>query len=78
MEHGFKFLKDLLLFSHTVFLKTEQRIQAMVMTVGLALLVYAIAERKLRTALEQTDKTIPRQKGKPTKTPTLRRIFQIF
>jgi transposase len=78
VEHGFRFLKDPLLFSHAVFLKTERRIQVMVIIMGLALLEYAIAERKLRTALEKMDETLPDQKGKPTRTPTIRRIFQIF
>lgn len=78
VEHGFRFLKDPLFFTHAVFLKTERRIQAMVMIMGLALLVYAIAERKLRKALENMDETLPDQRNKPTKTPTMRRIFQIF
>lgn len=78
VEHGFRFLKDPLFFTHAVFLKTERRIQAMVMIMGLALLVYAIAEKKLRKALEKLDETLPDQKGKPTKKPTIRRTFQIF
>lgn len=78
VERGFRFLKDPLFFAHAVFLKTERRIQAMVMIMGLALLVYAIAERKLQEALKKIDETLLDQKGKPTKTPTMRRIFQIF
>jgi len=78
VERGFRFLKDPLFFAHAVFLKTERRIQAMVMIMGLALLIYAIAERKLREALKKMDETLLDQKGKPTKTPTMRRIFQIF
>lgn len=78
VERGFRFLKDPLFFAHAVFLKTERRIQAMVMVMGLALLIYAIAERKLREVLKKMDETLPDQKNKPTKTPTMRRIFQIF
>jgi transposase len=78
VEHGFRFLKDPLFFTHAVFLKTERRIQALVMIMGLALLVYAVAERKLRRALEEMDETLPDQKGKPTRTPTIRRTFQVF
>jgi transposase len=78
VEHGFRFLKDPLFFTHAIFLKTERRIQAMVMIMGLALLVYAIAERKLRKALETMDEMLPDQRNKPTKTPTMRRIFQLF
>jgi len=77
-ERGFRFLKDPLFFAHSLFLKKESRIVAMVMIMGLALMVYAIAERKLREALEKVDETIPDQKGKPTKKPTIRRVFQVF
>ena len=38
----------------------------MVMIMGLALMIYSIAERKLREALEKEDETLPDQKGKPT------------
>ena len=38
----------------------------MVMIMGLALMVYSIAERKLREALEKAGETLPDQKGKPT------------
>jgi len=38
----------------------------MVMIMGLALMVYSIAERKLREALEKAGETIPDQKGKST------------
>lgn len=78
VERGFRFLKDPLFFAHAIFLKTERRIQAMVMIMGLALLIYAIAEKKLRDALKTMDETLPDQRGKPTKTPTMRRMFQTF
>lgn len=45
---------------------------------GLALLVYSLAERKLRQALKEMQATIPNQSGKPTQTPTIRWIFQRF
>ena len=50
-ERGFRFLKDPMFFAHSMFLKNEGRIVAMVMIMGLALMVYSIAERKLREAL---------------------------
>ena len=50
----------------------------MVMIMGLALMVYSIAERKLREALEKAGETIPDQRGKPTQKPTIRRVFQVF
>lgn len=78
VEHGFRFLKDPLFFAHSLFLKKEERIMAMVMIMGLGLLVYAIAERKIRMTLKQLNETVPDQKGKPTNHPTIRRIFQVF
>jgi transposase len=48
------------------------------MIMGLALLIYALAERQLRLALAQNNATIQDQKGKPTPTPTIRWVFQIF
>ena len=78
VERGFRFLKDPLFFAHSLFLKRPQRIMALLMVMGLALLVYALAERKLRQGLAEHGETIPDQKGKPTSTPTLRRVFQIF
>jgi transposase len=78
VERSFRFLKDPLFFAHSLFLKKPERIKALIMIMGLALLVYALAERQLRLALEQKDETIPDQKGKPTQKPTLRWVFQIF
>ena len=78
VERGFRFLKDPIFFAHSIFLKKEGRIVAMVMIMGLALLVYALAEKKLRRILEEQDETLPDQKGKPTKRPTIRRTFQVF
>ena len=48
------------------------------MVMGLSSLVYALAERKLRTELLHRDESIPNQLGKPTQRPTMRRIFQMF
>ena len=77
-ERGFRFLKDPMFFAHSMFLKNEDRIVAMVMVMGLALMVYSLAEKKLRGALERENETIPDQKKKPTKKPTIRRVFQVF
>ena len=78
VERGFRFLKDPMFFAHSLFLKKESRIVAMVMVMGVALLLYSIAQKKLREALERENETLPDQKNKPTKKPTIRRIFQVF
>jgi len=78
VERGFRFLKDPMFFADRLFLKSPARIMAMIMVMGLALLIYALAERQLRQQLALCNETIPNQKGKPTQTPTMRRIVQMF
>jgi transposase len=78
VERGFRFLKDPLFFASSLFLEKPQRIMALLMVMGLSLLVYALAERSIRSELTRQGRTIPNQVGKPTKRPTLRRIFQVF
>jgi transposase len=78
VERGFRFLKDPLFFANSLFLKNPARIMALIMIKGLALLIFALAERKLRQALKENNESIPDQKGKPTQTPTLRWVFQVF
>ncbi|HMN29527.1 MAG TPA: IS1634 family transposase [Caldilineaceae bacterium] len=78
VERGFRFLKDPLFFAHSLFLKKPERIMALMMIMGLALLIYALAERQLRLVLAKRNDTIPDQKGRPTQTPTIRWVFQIF
>ena len=78
VERGFRFLKDPMFFANSLFLKNPARIMAMIMIMGLALLIFALGERQLRLALKQNNETIPNQKRKPTQTPTMRWVFQIF
>jgi transposase len=77
-ERGFRFLKDPLFFTSSVFLKSRQRIMALAMVMALCLLVYTLAQRKLRQALSQAQTGIPNQLGKLTDTPTMRWVFQCF
>jgi transposase len=78
VERGFRFLKDPLFFADSLFLKKPVRIMALMMIMGLALLIYALAERQLRLGLEKSNEKIPDQKGKLTSTPTIRWVFQVF
>ena len=78
VERGFRFLRDPLFFADSLFLKSPARIMAMIMIMGLALLVYSLAELQIRRQLAAQNLYIPDQKGKPTQTPTMRRIAQIF
>src|SRR3972149_3008401 len=73
-----RFLKDPLFFASSIFLKKPQRIVSLGMVMVLSLLVYSVAQLKLRKALSERSEAIPDQKGKPTANPTMRRVFQIF
>jgi transposase len=77
-ERSFGLLKDPLFFTSSVFLKTPQRIAALAMVMGLAVMVYTLAQRQLRHALAQANETVLDQRKQPTQTPTLRWIFQSF
>ena len=74
-ERGFRFLKDPLFFTSSIFLNTPQRVAAMAMVMGLCLLVYSLGQRALHQALETANQTVDNQVGKPTTKPTLRWIF---
>lgn len=77
-ERGFRFLKDPLFFTSSVFLKSPRRVAALAMVMGLCLLVYSLGQRKLRQALSQSKQHLKNQLKKPTQTPTLRWVFQCF
>lgn len=78
VERGFRFLKDPLFFVSSLFLKNPSRIQGLLMVMTLALLVYSIAERRMRKILQEQNDKIPNQINQPTSTPTLRWIFQLL
>jgi transposase len=78
VERGFRFLKDPMFFTASVFLKNPKRVAALAMVMGSCLLVYALGERMVREALAKADDRIRDQKGKPTQRPTLRWVFQLF
>lgn len=78
VERGFRFLKDPLFFASSVFLKKPERIVSLGMIMVLSLLVFSVAQFKLRKALEEQKESIPNQLGKPTMKPTMRRVFQMF
>jgi len=78
VEGCFRFLKDPLFFTSSVFLKSPERVAALACVMGLALLVYNLGQRQLRQALAEAKATVKNQVKKPTATPTLRWIFQCF
>ena len=77
-ERGFRFLKDPLFFTSSVFVKSPERVEAIAMIMGLGLLVYTLAQRKLRQELESSGSGIKNQVKKLTNRPTMRWVFQVF
>ena len=77
-EGGFRFLKDPLFFVSSLFVKKPCRIQGLLMVMTCALLVYSVAQRRLRQYLARQNETIPNQINQPTARPTLRWVFQLL
>lgn len=78
VERGFRFLKDPLFLASSVFLKKPERIAALGFVMVVCLLVYRLAEHRLRKRLAESGQSIPDQVGKPSSKPTMRWIFQFF
>jgi transposase len=72
------YVKDPLFLATSVFLKKPSRIIALSLIMVLCLLVYRLAEHRLREQLAATGQTIPDQLKRPTRWPTMRWIFQCF
>ena len=78
VERGFRFLKDPLFLASSVFVKKPERIMALSFIMVACLLIYRLAEFRLRARLAETQQTIPNQVQKPTARPTMRWVFQCF
>jgi transposase len=78
VERGFAFLKDPLFLASSVFVKKPQRIMALAFLMVLCLLVYRLAERRVRDRLTAVHETVPDQLRRPTTRPTMRWLFQCF
>ncbi len=78
VERGFAFLKDPLFLASSVFVKKPQRIMALAFVMVVCLLVYRLAEVRVRQRLSAAEQTVPDQLRRPTARPTLRWLFQCF
>jgi len=78
VERGFRFLKDPVFLASSVFVKKPERVIALSFVMVLCLLVYRLAEHRLRRQLLAMEQTVPTQMNKPTNRPTMRWIFQCF
>jgi transposase len=77
-ERGFKFIKDDTFQVDSVFLKTPERIQALMMVMTLCLMVYGVSQYDLREALKQCNETLLSQSQKPTQKPSLLWVYFLF
>jgi len=77
-ESGFKFIKDDSFEVASVFLKKPTRISALMMIMTLCLMVYAVAQHRLRQQLQDETDTIPNQSGKPTDKPSMKWVYRLF
>jgi transposase len=78
VERSFAFLKDPLFLASSVFVKKPQRIMALAFVMVLCLLVYRLAEVRVRQRLVVAEQTVPDQLRRPTTRPTMRWLFQCF
>jgi len=78
VEGGFRFLKAPLFFVSSLFVKKPSRIEGLLMVMTLALLVYSVAQRRMRQQLARHNETVPNQINQPTTAPTLRWVFQLL
>jgi transposase len=78
VEGGFRFLKDPLFFVSSLFVKKPSRIEGLLMVMTLALLVYSVAQRRMRQQLARHNETVPNQINQPPMAPTLRWVFQLL
>jgi transposase len=78
VEGGFRFIKDPWFMLDSIFLKSPKRIEALMMVMTLCLMVYNVAQYKLRQALKKNNETLPNQLYKEIQNPTMRWIFQIM
>lgn len=78
VECSFKFIKDDTFQVDSVFLKTPERIEALMMVMTLCLMVYGVSEYELHQSLQASDETVPDAMKKPTNTPSLRWVYFLF
>jgi transposase len=77
-ESGFKFIKDNSFEVSSIFLKKPERVDALMMIMTLCLMVYSVAQYRLRESLKELNEHVPNQNGKLTQNPTMKRVFKLF
>ena len=78
VEKGFRFLKSPDFLTSSIYLKKQERIEALLMVMTTCLMIYAALEHKIRKQLKEKQMHFPDQKKKPSQKPTARWVFQCF
>jgi transposase len=78
VEGGFRFLTDPLFFVSSLFVKKPSRMEGLLMVMTLALLVYSVAQRRMRQPWARRSETVLNQIHPPPASPTLRWVFQLL
>jgi len=78
VERGFRFLKSPDFLTASLFLKTPERIEALLMVMTCCLMIYAALEHVIRRELVAKEMFFPDMKKKPTQKPTAKWVFWCF
>jgi transposase len=78
VERGFRFIKDPNVVASAFYVQKPGRVAALMFVMTCCLLIYSALQFRIRKALEENDEKVPDQKGKPTRKPTTRWVFQLF
>ena len=77
-ESGFGFIKGNDFQVSSIFLKNPSRVAALMVIMTLCLMIYSIAQHRLREGVKANKETVPDQKNNETSTSTLSRVFRLF
>jgi transposase len=78
VESSFKFMKNNAFELDSFFLKTPERITALMMVMTLCLMVYNFAQAHMRQCLKEHNEALPNQLGKPVQNPTMKWIAELM
>jgi transposase len=78
VDGGCRLRKDPLFVVAAVFVKKPSRIEGLLLVMTLALLGYAVAQRRMRQPLARQAETLPNPINQPTMAPTVRWVFQLL
>jgi len=78
IEAQFRMLKGSPFLSKGLYFKRVDRIQGLMTVMALTLFVNNVGQHWLRQGLTSHKQTVPNQRGKPTKTPTLSWAFELL